>query len=222
MGLLDGDRGDSRFFAIHVIVLPWLAFGLLALHFSITRRHGPAPPLGGAPADDPGVPFFPNHFLRSLLATVLTLAVLISLAALYPRPVGDPAAPFELPGELVSTWVVVDVTRALLHYVGPLGLTFVWLLGLSLALIPLLDRRPDRPLRQRPLALGLASAFFVTFLVAWLAGRQLQAPPAPELLMPGPEVVEPAERGAPLPEPGPEPIQPARPDTASLDGEPDR
>ena len=34
----------SRFFALHVIVLPWLVFGLLVLHFVVVRKPGAAPP----------------------------------------------------------------------------------------------------------------------------------------------------------------------------------
>jgi quinol-cytochrome oxidoreductase complex cytochrome b subunit len=205
----------SRFFAIHVIVLPWLVFALLAFHFSMVRVHGPAPPVGGAPADDPGKPFYPHFLLRSFGVSVFVLAVLITLAALYPRPVGEPAAAFQLPEEIVSTWIVVDVSRALLHYLGPWGLAFTALLGLSLALIPLFDRRGERPLRQRRVALALTATFFLVFLTAWLAGRQLRVPPAADLLEPAVESGVLEEQGLPIPEPGPDPIQPAPSDPSS-------
>jgi quinol-cytochrome oxidoreductase complex cytochrome b subunit len=201
----------SRFFAIHVIILPWFVFGLLGFHISMARRHGPAPPARGALKDDPGVPFYPTHLMRNFVVGVLVTTAVITLAALYPRPVGDPANALQLPEEIVSTWVVVDVTRALLHYLGTWGLGLVMLLGLSLALIPLFDRRGGRRLRERPLAVALTSAFFLVFLVAWVVGRQLHAPPAPELLTPAPEVVVPTDAGTPIPELGPEPVRPAPP-----------
>ncbi len=168
------------------------------------------------------MPFFPNHLLRNFVTGVLVLAVLISLAALYPRPVGEPAAPFQLPGEIVSTWILVDVTRALLHYLGPWGLAFVGLLGASLALIPLFDRRGGRRLRERPVAVALASTFFLLFLLAWLAGRQLQSPPAPELLVPASESRRLEEPGPPIPEPGPEAIRPGTPGAAATREEGER
>lgn len=199
----------SRFFAIHVIILPWLVFGLLGFHFSVARRHGPAPPVKGAPEDDPGVPFYPTHLLRNFVVGVLVAVVVITLATLYPRPVGDPADPLQLPEAIVSTWVVVDVTRALLHYLGSWGLVLVTLLGLGLALIPLFDRRGGRRLRERPVAVALTSAFFLVFLVAWVVGRQLQAPPAPELLTPAPGLVPSTDAGTPIPEIGPEPVRPS-------------
>ena len=179
--LLRGDESVtgatvSRFFVIHAIVLPWVAFALLAFHFAVVRRHGPAPPLGGAPPRGEGVPFFPNHLLRSLSVSIVVLAVAVTLAIWFPRPMSTPATPFEAPDRLHSTWVVVDVTRALLRFLGPWGLALFTLMGLALALLPFFDRQPGRSLRQRPAAVILGLLFFVGYLVAWLVGSQLEGP----------------------------------------------
>jgi ubiquinol-cytochrome c reductase cytochrome b subunit len=172
----------SRFFAFHVILLPWVAFYLLMLHFALLRKHGIAPPPGVTDDTGPGVPFWPNHLLRAFIVGVLVLAVAISLAALFPRPVGDPANPFALPTELVSSWIVVDVSLALIRYLGVWGFSLFTLLGISMALLPLFDRRPERRLRRRPVALALGVLFFVGYLVAWMAGRQLRSlPPSTDL-----------------------------------------
>ncbi len=179
----------SRFFAWHVIILPWIAFALLLLHFSLLRKHGVAPPPGGTEKPDDGVPFFPNHLLRAFIVGVLVLAVAISLAALFPRPVGDPANPFELPSELVSSWVVVDVSLALIRYLGVWGFTLFTLLGIALALLPIFDRKPERRLRRRPVLLALGTLFFAGFLVAWLVGHQLRSLPPGTRLRPG-EMIE--------------------------------
>ncbi len=167
----------SRFFALHVILLPWVAFALLLFHFNLVRRHGIAPPPEATASAGEGTRFFPNHLLRSFIVGILVLAVTFSLAALYPRAVGDPADPFQLPEELVSSWIVVDVALALIRYLGVWGFSLFTLLGISLALLPLFDRRPERRLRKRPLALALGLVFFAGFLVAWVAGRQLESLP---------------------------------------------
>jgi quinol-cytochrome oxidoreductase complex cytochrome b subunit len=189
-GLLRGDpivsgATLSRFFAIHVIVLPWLALMLLVFHFTLVRRHGIAPPSPGAPPPAPeGRQFFPNHLLRSFMVGATVCAVVITLSALWPRPVGDPANPAAVPREILSTWVVVDVSRGLTHYLGMWGFSAFTLLGLGLALVPLFDRGPERALRRRPRVAALGIAFYVVFLLAWIAGRGLHgvapsaAPPA--------------------------------------------
>ena len=237
----------SRYFALHVVVLPWVAFALLAYHFTLIRRRGIAPPRGvaqapkpaaltpedtlsdlerKAPAEDEpertpeGIPFFPNHLLRSLIVAVIGIAVVVSLAALYPRPVGDIANPYAIPDELVSTWVVVDVSLALIRFLGAWGLGLFTLLGLALVLLPLFDRGPERRLRQRPLVAALGVIFFVGFIAAWLAGRQIRSVPPSAATMPG--LLEQEDRppvpGLPIPAIGPTPLRPgAPPDTAGQD-----
>lgn len=213
--LADVLRGDvnvsgatlSRFFAVHVILLPWLALSLLLFHFSLVRRHGIAPPADPATEPVEGPPFFPVHLLRSFVVGTLIVAVAISLAALFPRPTGAPANPFVLPEGLVSSWIVVDVSLALVHYLGVWGFSIFTILGISMALLPLFDRRPERRLRKRPLALALGLVFFAGFLVAWLAGSRLSSVPVGTQLRSGDAVenVAPAPAASPVEVPLEEP-----------------
>jgi len=167
----------SRFFALHVIVLPWLVFGLLVLHFVVVRKHGVAPPPGFVEQDEGGVPFFPNHLLRILIVSTLTMAIAISLAALFPRPVGDPATPFELPERLVSTWIVVDVSLGLIRYLGVWGFVGFSALGILLVLLPLVDRGSAVRFRRRPVAAAIGMAFFIGFLLFWALGSRVDSVP---------------------------------------------
>jgi quinol-cytochrome oxidoreductase complex cytochrome b subunit len=170
----------SRFFALHVIVLPWLALGLLVLHFTLVRKHGIAPPArleaeDVGPDDESGVPFFPNHFLRSLIVGVLVLSLVITAAALYPRAIAAQANPARPPSSMLSTWIVADVSRALIYYLGGWGFGGYLLLGAVMVLLPLFDRSPERRLRKRPIVASLGVIFFLGFGVAWVAGRQLRS-----------------------------------------------
>ena len=169
----------SRFFAVHVIVLPWIALALLVFHFMLLRKHGVAPPRRVPMRVADGVPFFPTHLLRSLIAAVLVLATVISAAVLFPRPIGDPADPARVPGALVSSWVLADVSRALAHYLGSWGFGGFALLGLALALVPLFEREPERGQGRRRAVMVLGLVFYLGLAAAWLAGRQLRSvPPA--------------------------------------------
>jgi quinol-cytochrome oxidoreductase complex cytochrome b subunit len=179
VGLLRGDPIVSgatlgRFFAAHVILLPWLALAFLAFHFRMVRRHGVAPPVGDANPTGPGRRFFPNHLLRSFMVGIFVLATVISLAVLFPRPLGVQAQPGQVPATILSTWVVVDVSRALVYYMGGWGFALFSLLGLLLAALPLFDRGTERDLRRRPVATAIGIAFFVGFLGLWIAGRGLR------------------------------------------------
>ena len=165
----------SRFFAVHVIVLPWIALALLVFHFMLIRKHGVAPPTHIPTGSHDGVPFFPNHLLRSFIVAVLVLATVITTAVLFPRPVGDPADPAQAPGAIISSWVLADVSRALAHYLGAWGFAGFMLLGLGLALVPLFDRQPERGLRRRRVVMVLGLVFYLGFAAAWLAGRGLRS-----------------------------------------------
>jgi len=172
----------SRFFALHVIVLPWLALGLLVLHFTLVRKHGVAPPADGKTEDlgaddESGVPFFPDHFLRSLIVGVVVLSLVITAAALYPRDVAAPANAAVPPTSMLSTWIVADVSRALIYYLGAWGFGAFLLLGGVMVLLPLFDRSPERRARQRPIMTSLGVVFFLGFVVAWGAGRRLRSVP---------------------------------------------
>lgn len=183
----------------------------------------PAADRKGRPASDPGsatdeertgIPFFPHHLLRSFIVSVLVLGLALTLAIWFPRPVAPPATPSEVPEALVSTWIVVDVTRGLLHYLGPWGLAAFTLLGVALALLPLFDRSPGRWLRDRRAAVALGVLFFAGFAVAWLAGRGLESPPPSppplEERVPAGGESAPGTEGAPVePGLGPAPIRPA-------------
>jgi quinol-cytochrome oxidoreductase complex cytochrome b subunit len=187
----------SRFFALHVIVLPWVAFVLLGYHFTLVRRRGIAPPMTEAserprwrksglfsPEDEPedGIPFFPNHLLRSFIVGTLTLAVTVTLAIIWPRAVAPPADPSGLPDRLVSTWVPVDVSLALIRLIGPWGLAAFLVLGVSLILIPLVDRGPERQLRRRPVVAAVGLTFFVGYVVLFAIGRVIgSVPPSGDL-----------------------------------------
>jgi len=163
--------------------------------------------------------FFPNHVLRSLMVAAVVIAIAISAAVLWPRPISEPADPAAVPENLRSTWVVVHVSRALIYYTGPFGFTAFSLLGLSLALLPLFDRGPERSLRRRPAVAALGVLFFVGFAVAWAAGRQLRR--VPPTLGPA-QSGAPAAVGAPLPRIGPDEPQPDQPSDTAPAQEPPR
>lgn len=180
IGLLRGDvivsgATLSRFFAIHVILLPWLALVLLGFHFRLVRKHGVAPPKDPAQGARDSVPFFPHHLLRSFRVVVLVGAVAITAAVLFPRPLAPVANPYQPPEGLASTWVPVDVSLALIRYSGAWGFALFTLLGVSLALLPLFDRSPERRLRRRPVVAVLGLTFFVAFALLWLVGRRVRS-----------------------------------------------
>jgi quinol-cytochrome oxidoreductase complex cytochrome b subunit len=84
----------SRFFALHVAALPALTTLLLLTHLLLVQKHGISAPPWVVGSKLRPMPFFPNFFLRELMAWYGALAVLGALAAVFPWELGEKADAF--------------------------------------------------------------------------------------------------------------------------------
>jgi len=163
----------SRYYATHVILLPWVLLLLLSLHFQLIRKHGVAPV--EEIVEGEGEPFFPNHMLRQLVVVFVTLMVVVTLASFLPRPFGDPADPFSVPGEVPSLGILTAILVGAGRFPAGLGYMGLVLLLLALALLPLIERSRDREFSRRPLAMGIFGLFLFFLLVSMFMGLDVGA-----------------------------------------------
>jgi quinol-cytochrome oxidoreductase complex cytochrome b subunit len=84
----------TRFFALHVMVLPLLAATLIGVHILLVQKHGMSTPPWISSSGVRQMKFFPNFFLREAMVWYGALAVLGALAAMYPWELGVKADPF--------------------------------------------------------------------------------------------------------------------------------
>jgi cytochrome b6 len=169
----------ARFFALHVVVLPFVTMIVLGLHLFLVQKHGmsipPGVPERGAPR-----PFLPHFLIRDAIGWTLALALLATLAAFFPAHLGPKADPFaSAPPGIRPEWYFLAPFQTLKYIparVGPfegeaLGVTAMVALGLLLLLVPFLDRRAARGERS-PLftAAGFFAAAYV-LVMTWLALR---------------------------------------------------
>jgi cytochrome b6 len=84
----------TRFFGFHVAVLPGITTMMLLLHLGLVQKHGMSTPPWISSNRVRQMPFFPNFFLRELMAWYAALGVLGSLAAIFPWELGEKADPF--------------------------------------------------------------------------------------------------------------------------------
>jgi quinol-cytochrome oxidoreductase complex cytochrome b subunit len=176
----------TRFYGIHVAILPALTTACLALHVYLVQRHGMSVPLGVE--QSPPVrrmPFLPNFLLRDLIGWLVAVAALASLAAFFPTELGEKADPFaSAPASIRPEWYFMFMFQTLkllpAHVLGIEGETIGVLAfgvgGLLLTLVPFLDRAAARGERNRLVTfLSLALiAYMVAFTVygyASSAGR---------------------------------------------------
>jgi len=84
----------SRFFALHVVILPALFIPVLMAHLGMVQSHGmslPESELAKPESERRTVPFFPNFVMKDLAVWLIALNVLALLAAVFPWSLG-PAA----------------------------------------------------------------------------------------------------------------------------------
>ena len=81
-----GSATLARFFSLHVVILPALTVGMVLLHLLLVQKFGMSvPPSVEKHRSRFGneVRFFPNYFLRDVMAWSVAFAALLILATLY-------------------------------------------------------------------------------------------------------------------------------------------
>jgi len=145
----------TRFYGIHVAVLPLLTTLILGLHLFLVQKHGMSVPPGVERAGGARrtMHFLPNFLLRDLVGWLSALAILAALAAYYPTELGQKADPFApAPIGIKPEWYFMFMFKTLKYLPSYIlgiegeivGVVGFGVGGLVLLLIPFLDRRTAR------------------------------------------------------------------------------
>ena len=161
----------SRFFALHVFVIPGLLLGTLALHLWLVLKRGiSAPPVPGEKVDprtyqreyekdlhEHGVPFLGEAMLKDAFFSALVTVVVIVLAAVVgPKGPGALPEPALIGANPKPDWPFLWLF-ALLSLSPPSAETLI-ILGLpvillgALFLVPFISNRGERAPSRRPVA----------------------------------------------------------------------
>jgi ubiquinol-cytochrome c reductase cytochrome b subunit len=170
--LLGGDKMGqltvSRFFGLHVAVLPGLLAGLILLHLVSFRNFGSVGPW----REDRRLvksDFWPDQVYKDLITAGIVFLVLVALSVFIPPPFSGPADPLDTSYQPKPEWTFLFLYQALklfpgkLEVVGTVGLPL--LTGLLLLCIPFIDRRSERNPARRPIAMAalvVAAAAVIT------------------------------------------------------------
>jgi quinol-cytochrome oxidoreductase complex cytochrome b subunit len=230
----------SRFFTVHVIVLPWALAFLIALHLTFVRLQNLATmePVGEEKPFPPsaGIPFWPVHMSKEGAVVMTLMALMLTLAIVSPWEIGKPANPLETPEGIKPEWYFLPTYQLLKYFSGERAKVFGIFVGnipfILLFLWPFLDRTKFRNPRRRPVAvtigiIGVVLALFFGTLGHLSEGRrtifgrtiEFDIYGRPHVL--GPQT-QPAEAGTPAqPQAGaPAEKQPTGPGAAASDSQP--
>jgi ubiquinol-cytochrome c reductase cytochrome b subunit len=174
------DATLSRFFGMHVLVLPLLALAFLAGHLAIVHQLGlasprrPSPRPGRASPGDEGdpaavKPFYPHYILDEVIAWAAMLALLVILASVLPAGLEEKANPLETPDHVKPEWYFLAAYQLLKIVPRDIGI-MAPMVGIALlGFLPFLDRNPEVRARKRPLVLltGAVVAVTIVGLSVW-------------------------------------------------------
>ncbi|HEY4210510.1 MAG TPA: cytochrome bc complex cytochrome b subunit [Steroidobacteraceae bacterium] len=189
-GLVEWIRGDygiadatlNRFFALHVVAVPLILLGLVALHLVALRQTGSNNPDGieikaklgpnGKPLD--GIPFHPYYTVKDIVG-VGAFLVVFALIVFYAPTVGglflesanfEGANPVSTPPDITPVWYFTPF-YAILRAIPDqrLGALAMLLAIVAFFLLPWLDRSPVRSIRYKGWISKLALTIFVISFV---------------------------------------------------------
>jgi ubiquinol-cytochrome c reductase cytochrome b subunit len=189
-----GEATLNRFFAFHVIAIPFAIVGLVAAHIIALHEVGSNNPDGvdikknkdsnGIPLD--GIPFHPYYTVKDIVGVTVFLFI-FSLVLFYAPEMGGyfleppnfvPADPLKTPEHIAPVWYFTP-SYAILRAIPSInGSAFPGVVGMGLSiallfLLPWLDRSPIRSIRYRgPLFRTSIILFIVSFIFLGYLGTQ--------------------------------------------------
>ena len=184
---LVSDATLNRFFAFHVIALPFVLVGLVVAHLIALHEVGSNNPDGveikkhkdkntGIPLD--GIPFHPYYTVKDLVGVSVFLIVFSAILFFAPEMGGYfleannfvPADPLKTPAHIAPVWYFTPY-YSILRAVPPIlnsqfpGVAAMGLSVVAFAFLPWLDKSPVKSIRYRG---GLYKAWLVAFVVSFL------------------------------------------------------
>jgi ubiquinol-cytochrome c reductase cytochrome b subunit len=161
MGASDGNIGVvtfTRFYALHVIVLPPLTVLLIAIHIYLVRKHGVTP----APGDNlPRKKFYPDQVFKDTVAIFLAFAILLILSVVVHAPLERLADPTDTTYIPRPEWYFLFLFEILKLFEGPLEVVgSVVLPALAVAilfLVPFIDRGKLIAVTRRTTAIAIVA-----------------------------------------------------------------
>lgn len=152
----------TRFYILHVILLPLSMFVLFYLHFAAVRRVG----LSRSKVADQPRALYPDHLVDLLTLFFLIFGAILTLAVLAPAIVQREADPFSSPAGIHPPWYLLSAYGLIEVLPSGLGGGLISAALLAFLALPFLDRNPGQSPARRLLAWGLLLVLLVA--LAWL------------------------------------------------------
>ncbi len=167
----------TRFFGLHVAVLPAIFTVVLGIHLLFIQVQGISEPESWKDLPESRkkhIPFFPNFVMRDVLLWLIVLNVLAILALFFPWELGNKADPFApAPMGIRPEWYFLFMFQSLKFFPAKIlsldgevvGVSLFGLAGLLWFLIPFWDSKTPKGLRNKIINyLGIGVVLYIIVL----------------------------------------------------------
>jgi ubiquinol-cytochrome c reductase cytochrome b subunit len=159
----------SRFFVLHVFILPAMLIGFIAGHVFFFRKAGAAGPIKENPIQPklPTVPFYPRQVFMDAIFAIVLIGILAIIAKTIPMSLGPAANPADTHFLPRPEWYYRPAFQWLRYLSGQWsligGIFLPAVLALVFAAAPFLDRRLERRPWRRPISVGAFLLFLIVY-----------------------------------------------------------
>jgi len=159
----------SRFFVLHVFVLPGTLVAFIAMHVGLFRKAGAAGTFREDPVEPRRAPqpFYPRQLIMDMAASLLIIVVLALAAHFYPIRLGPEANPSDTTYIPRPEWYYLPIFEWLKKLSGDWsfagGIVLPSILALLFAAIPFFDRGRERRPWRRPVVVAGFTIFVASY-----------------------------------------------------------
>lgn len=187
----------SRFFSIHVFLLPGMIISLIALHLYLVIKNGISePPKSGQKVDpenyrtgyhemlrQKGVPFWPDAGWRDLAFGIVVILVVIFLAYVVgPPEIGKPPNPADIDANPRPDWYflwIFALFALMPREIETFAIAFSpVVLGAVLILMPIINNKGERSPLRRPWSIAIILLIVTVVGTLWYVGKKSPWSPA--------------------------------------------
>lgn len=186
----------TRFFAIHVFVIPAIIFGVVGFHLYLVIHNGISEPPKAGHRIDPktyrawyknllersGRPFFPDVAWRDVVFGCAVVLGILVLASIFHAPeLAAPPNPTIIQAEPRPDWYLLWYYAVLAlspHYMENYLMILIPLVIGVLLVLPVVFNRGERSIARRPWAVGTVILVTVSVAAMWVEGKR--APWSPD------------------------------------------
>lgn len=186
-GPVPGAQTLSRFFVIHVMILPMALAGMAGAHLFFFRKAGPAGPSRESKQElrTKMEYFFPTQIYKDIVAILVVFIAICGLAVYLPHELLEEASAAASDLDPEPEWYFMFLFQMLrdpvlqIFFAGEFGeflgaILIPSLFMLLLVALPFIDRSPERNILKRPIALSSYIIVMVTIVVLTIRAYQFR------------------------------------------------